>query len=411
MTTITPHEDRSRVQLPPHDSLIEPWQQSVRGGSVEDRRLAEVHASIPPHIEDLAPAIPSSIGAAMDEALRSVAALDETHGEHLASLSVLLLRAESVASSKIEHVEASLDDYARAMHGSKANSSATSMVASTRALDALIRSVQDGQTIAIEDICTAHRILMADDPSERAYAGRTRDMQNWIGGSDYSPRGADYVPPPPRLVDGYLADLLAFANRADINVLAQAAITHAQFESIHPFTDGNGRIGRALINTVLRKRRTTTRVVVPLASALVARRDAYFETLSAYREGDAGPIIGSFANASTIASLEAKVTAERLASMPDQWREAASRPRSGSAAAKLLDTLLNHPVFSADEAVRLIGGATSSVYGGISRLQEAEVIRPLTSRTRNQVWVAASLAAELDDLGVRIAARARAVRD
>jgi Fic family protein len=411
MTSIARRLDGARVELPPHDVLVEPWRQSVRGGSVEDRRVTEIRASIPPKVEALAPAIPSSLGAAMDEALRSIAALDETHGEHLASLSVLLLRAESVASSKIERVEASLDDYARAMHGSRANASATSMVASTRALDALIRSVQDGQPIAIDEICKAHRILMADDPSERAFAGTTRDMQNWIGGSDHSPRGADYVPPPPRLVDGYLEDLLAFANRSDINVLAQAAITHAQFESIHPFTDGNGRIGRALINTVLRKRRTTTQVVVPLASALVARRDAYFETLGAYRDGDAGPIISSFANASTIASLEARVTANRVASMPELWREAASRPRSGSAAARLIDGLLDHPVFSAEEAEQLIRGATSSVYSGINRLQEAEVIRPLTSRTRNQVWVAASLADELDDLGMRIAARARAVSD
>ena len=108
---------------------------------------------------------------------------------------------------------------------------------------------------------------MRDDPGESAYAGRLRDMQNWIGGSDHSPRGALYVPPPPETVADYLADLLDYANRDDVPTLVQAAIAHAQFESIHPFTDGNGRIGRALINTVLRRRGATTRVVIPLASA------------------------------------------------------------------------------------------------------------------------------------------------
>ncbi len=76
-----------------------------------------------------------------------------------------------------------------------------------------------------------------------------------------------------------MADLLAFTNRADRPVLMQGAISHAHFMSIHPFTDGNRRIGRALINTVLRRRGTTTRVVVPLSSALVAHRDRYFDLL------------------------------------------------------------------------------------------------------------------------------------
>ena len=262
-----------------------------------------------------------------------------------------------------------------------------------------------GSEMCIRD--SAHRTLMADDAYEASYAGRVRDMQNWIGGSDHSPRGAMYVPPPPTTVAGYLDDLVRFANRDDLNALSQAAIAHAQFESIHPFTDGNGRIGRALINTVLRRRGTTSRVVVPLASALVARRDDYFDALGAYRSGDAGPIIESFGGSSAIAASESRTTAARLAEMPEQWRDQAGRPRAGSAASKILDGLLDDPVFSAEEAEHRVGGGTSSVYRGIDRLHESGVIRPLTQRTRNQVWVAASLADELDDLGVRIAARAR----
>ena len=369
--------------------------------------LREITVWLPPKIAEAGPSIPSVVGAEMDDALREIAALDETHGDHLASLSTLLLRAESVASSKIEHVEASLDDYARALHGVTSNASANSMVASTRALDDLIRSVQDGEPIALVNICKAHAVLMADDPSERAYAGKVRDMQNWIEGSDHSPRNASYVPPPPRTVVGYLDDLVRFSNRSDIGVLTQAAIAHAQFESIHPFTDGNGRIGRALINTILRKRGTTKRVVVPIASAIVARRQSYFDALGAYRDGDAGPIIESFSVGSMIAAQESRTTASRLATMPEEWREAAGGPRKGSAASKILDSLLDHPVFSAEEAGLRVGGATSSLYAAISGLHESGVIRPLTNRTRDQVWVAASLADELDDLGVRIAARAR----
>ncbi len=397
----------SSIEVPAHERLVEPWQQSIRGGTREDRMLTEVTVWMPPRIAELDVAVPSSIGAEMDAALREIAALDETHGEHLASLATLLLRAESVASSKIEHVEASLDDYARALHGIRSNMSAVSMVASTAALSDLVSSVQDGQPIELDRIYRAHDVLMADDPQERTHAGRPREMQNWIEGSDHSPRNATYVPPPPRTVGGYMDDLLVFANRTDVGVLVQAAIAHAQFESIHPFTDGNGRIGRALINTILRKRGTTRRLVVPLASAIVARRESYFAALDAYRAGDATAIIGSFSQASRIAAQESRTTGDRLAQMPDEWRAVAGKPRKGSAAAKLLDSLLAHPVFSADEAENRVGGATSSVYAAIGRLHEAGVIRPLTKRTRNQVWVASSLADELDDLGVRIETRAK----
>ena len=134
---------------------------------------------------------------------------------------------------------------------------------------------------------------MHDDALESAAAGELRTVQNWIGGSDFSPRGALYIPPPPETVPGYMDDLVTFADRSDMPALLQAAIAHAQFESIHPFTDGNGRIGRALINTILRRRGATTRVVVPLASALVARRENYFDALGSYRSGDLAPLAAS----------------------------------------------------------------------------------------------------------------------
>lgn len=400
-----------QVKLEPHMREIRPWTQSFRGGTKEDRMLSEIEVWLPPSIRHLDLIIPSKLGAQLDAALRSITRLDESHGRHLSPLSTLLLRAESVASSKIERIEATVEDYARALHGIKANAAASSMVASTRALHSLIGSVDLGKSLNLGSILTAHATLMADDPAETSYAGRVRDMQNWIGGSDFSPRGAMYVPPPSETVDDSLEDLIRFANRDDLNVLAQAAITHAHFESIHPFTDGNGRIGRALINTVLRRRGATSRVVVPLASALVARRDEYFDVLDAYRRGDAAPIIGAFSSASVIVAEESQVTAVRLATMPTEWMATTGIPRRGSAARRLLDNLLDEPIFSADEATAHLGGSTSSLYAALHRLEAVGVIRPLTDRSRNQVWGAVSLMDELDDLGMRIGTRARVEMD
>jgi Fic family protein len=369
--------------------------------------LREVTVSLPPTIGDRELLVPSTLSSRIEDCMREIAALDASHGAHLGALGTMLLRTESVASSKIEQVEADVADYARALHGMRANPSATSMAAATVALKELIESVNDGD-LSASALLRSHHALMQHDPSEATYAGRIRDVQNWIGGSDHSPRNALYVPPPPETVEGYLDDLVAFTNRNDPSAMVQAAIAHAQFESIHPFTDGNGRIGRALVNTVLRRRGVTTTVVVPLASALVARREAYFDVLTRYRDGDPLPIIAAFAHASTFAAQESRVTAARMAELPQEWRDAVGRVRSDSATARLLAVLPTTPVFSVAELEERVGGATSAVYRAVDVLVEAEVLRPLTDRRRNQVWGVGDLLDELDDLNVRIGAAARA---
>ena len=392
---------------PAHGRQVMPWRQTHPGGIIEDRTLSEVTVSLPPHIADLSPTVDLELVAAMEVGIREIVTLDQMHGTDLNALGTLLLRTESVASSKIEHVNATVDEFARALHGNKSNQSATSMVAATAALSQLIHSVEDGRDISRENVDRAHQALMAEDPYESSYAGRVRDMQNWIGGSDYSPRKAVYVPPPPSAVEDYLADLVAFSNRGDLPVLTQAAVTHAQFESIHPYTDGNGRIGRALINTILRRRGITNHVVIPLASALVADRDQYFGLLTEYREGRIAPIIEAFTDAARIAAVESRITARRIATMPEEWRDWIGRVRHDSATDRLLTTLTTTPIFSAEDIYDTIGGPASSTYSAIDRLQEVGVLRPLTKRKRNQVWGASSLLDELEDLGHRIAVQAR----
>jgi hypothetical protein len=347
----------------------------------------------------------------MEDATRQVVALDHEHGAELQALGAILLRTESVASSKIERVEASTADYARALHGNRSNAAATTMAAATAAIAALITSVDDGAPLRTEAVLHAHRALMLDDPVERAFAARFRDMQNWIGGSDHSPRNALFVPPPPDTVVDYMHDLLAFANQDDLPGLAQAAIAHAQFESIHPFTDGNGRIGRAIINAVLRRRGTTRWVIVPIASALVAHRDRYFDLLDEYRTGHVEPLVVAFSSATRIAAVEARVTAERFVELPGLWRETVGRVRTGSATDRLLARLPDLAAFTVEDAHDEIGGPLSSTYTAIERLAGARVIRPLTDRKRNQVWGVAAVLDELDDLGTRIERRARDQRD
>ncbi len=387
---------------PPHDHQVIPWHQQFRGGTRDNRTLREVVVSLPPMIAATDVRLPSRLSADMEAALREITALDAEHPAVLGALGTLLLRTECVASSRIEEIDAAVDDYARALHGVKTNPSAMSMVAATTATDVLLTKVTSTRRIELADLMVAHRELMKDDSTDGDYAGRVRDMENWIGGSKYSPRDALYVPPPAETVGGYLQDLIRYANRDDIPALAQAAVAHAQFESIHPFTDGNGRIGRALINSVLRRRAVTNTVVVPLASALVAHRDRYFDDLTAYRSGDPEPLMNSFTVGSRIAASESRKTADHLADIPEQWRELTGPVRGHSAAAKIMASLIAMPVITAEDVSDRLQLSTSSAYAAIDRLHEAGVLRPLTNRKREQVWGAGLVLDELDALGARI---------
>ncbi|WP_223585436.1 Fic family protein [Microbacterium sp. OVT16B] len=254
------------------------------------------------------------------------------------------------------------------------------------------------------DLLDAHHALMQDDPLEARYAGRVRDMQNWVGGSDHSPRDALHIPPAPERVSALLDDLLAYLNRDDVPVLVQASIAHAQFESIHPFTDGNGRIGRALVSASLRRRGAIRNGVIPMASGILARQGDYFAALGEYRSGDPAPLIALFVRSALAAAIETAASVERIESFPEEW-SAEVRPRRGSAAATLLLAFFDNPVLNAAEIERLSGAKTAQAYAAIERLAEAGVIREITGRKRDRVWVAADLLAELDDLDRRIQRR------
>jgi Fic family protein len=380
-----------------------PWKQLSRAGSRADRTLSEITVTIPALLAPQTLVLTARQTTALESATRELTALDHSSGKVLRSLSLLLLRSESVASSKIEMLDATIDDYARALHGSKANSSAVAMVAATKALSVMIDGLPIGGAIDAEIILRAHHSLMSSDDDERTYAGQFRTMQNWVGGSDYSPIGALYIPPPPDLVVACIDDLVNFINRDDLPALAQAAIAHAQFETIHPFTDGNGRIGRALINSILRRRGATRHVVAPLATVLVAQRDRYFNALNAYRDGSLDPILDLMTMAAEVSTREAQATAMRLEAIPTEWADAVGKVRRDSTTARLLPMLLENPILSTEDVITLTGATPSRAYAAVERLALAGVLEPLTTRVRNQVWGARLVLDELDGLNNRIA--------
>lgn len=372
---------------------------------IEDRLLDEIEVEIPPHIADLTPTLSAKTIAPVAAAAAAAARLDESAVTQLGALSGFLLRSESVATSRIERIDADLDDIARASIGQIAGDSARQITAAAAALLRLIDT--SGSGITEVGLLRAHHDLLSEDPLERAHAGRYRDRQNWLGGSDFTPRDAVHVPPPHDLVPSLMADLVEFANRTDLPSMAQAALAHAQFESIHPFTDGNGRIGRGLINGVFRARQLTTRVAVPVASVMLAEVDDYFDHLAAYRNGDTEGIVHHLAVATITASEASLVSAERLTGITEAWTEAAGRPRPQAVARMLIDRLLANPVLTYRTAVTVTGASQAGVYRAIDRLTDAGVLTEITGKGRDRVWIAGDVFEELDRLQARIGPRQR----
>lgn len=387
---------RTEHPWPSHTTVTVPWRSSVRGPR-HDRETTSVVASVPPRIARL-PWVPDADTAALlDRAAAALVALDEQDGDRLAVLGRLLDRTEAVSSSRIEDEHATLDDLARAVVGVRANRSATAMVRAGGAIETLVSSAASG-TISERAVLAAHHRLLRDDPVDGPSAGRWRDVQNWIGGGA-TPRLARHVPPPPGLVPELMEDLFAFLARDDLHPIAQAAIAHAQFESIHPFTDGNGRIGRALIAAVLRRRGLARVVTAPVATALVAERDRYFWHLDRYRRGavdewvrDLAIAVGTVCDEATVTALlldEAAVAVPPLDATADARASSWWPTRAHDAVAR---TLVDDPVVTEDHLEHLLGGDAVAIDAVTDDLCRIGVLRSVTERRRRRAWLGVAAA-------------------
>ncbi|MHB8141553.1 MAG: Fic family protein [Vulcanimicrobiaceae bacterium] len=313
----------------------------------------------------------------------------------------LLLRAESVASSKIEGLEVGARRLLRAdavqQFGQRSKDvTANEVLANIEAMRFALRAVPPGGTISVSTLLETHRLLLGPTPLA-AHGGRIRNIQNWIGGSDYNPCAAAFVPPPPESVHALLSDLVHFCNGESLPAVAQAAIAHAQFETIHPFVDGNGRVGRALIHMVLRRRGLATAVSPPVSLVLATRSKDYVNGLTAMRyagtpdsfsalDGING-WIGTFAGACHRAVLDAETFEQRIAIIQSEWNQRLGAIRANSSVALLVGKLPGAPVITVEGAANLIGRSTQATNEAIERLVEAGVLVPIRlDARRNRVF-------------------------
>jgi Fic family protein len=364
------------------------------------RQAGEYRAAIPAIIANLQVNLPAGALADADEASHEVARFDAELGDEIAPFASVLLRSESAASSNIENLTASARAIAEAEAlGNSGRRNAALIVSNTEAMKAAVALADQ---IDEDAILAMHAALMrTSDPD---MAGRWRSEQVWIGGGAFGPRGADFIAPHHERVRPAIEDLLAFAQRGDIPTLPQIAIAHAQFETIHPFTDGNGRTGRALVQAMLRNKRLTRQITVPVSAGLLSNTDAYFEALGSYREGDPAPIVEQLSAASILAVVNGRHLVGDLRSIRERWNSQITARRD-SAVHRVADLMIRQPVFNALTLQRELGITTGNARRYVDPLVAAGVIVEFTDRTRNRAWRAPDVLGALDAFAERAGRR------
>ena len=370
------------------------------------RKACAYDAFIPDRLADLSLTLDGAAAGIVSDAEGSIRELNAHRSDALAALARLLLRTESLSSSRVEGLSVSARALARAElraeAGMRVGPTAREVLSNIDAMQAAMDAASADCLFTERDIAGIHERVMASAPNSQV-AGRVRTVQNWIGGNDHNPCGADFVPPPPEHVGPLLADLTDSVNREDLPPLVQAALVHAQFETIHPFEDGNGRTGRALVQVVLRRRGIAPSYVPPVSVMLAAERDAYIHGLGEFRFGEPMRWVARFAVACARAATLAARYLEAVGALQAEWRQllaSAVNPRSDAAAWILIGVLPANPVISTAGAIAATGRTKAAVHTAVAQLVEAGVLLPVSASRRNRLWEASGLLDLVEGLDV-----------
>jgi Fic family protein len=392
---------------------------AVEGLPRRDRQGCKYEAYVPDLLVGRTIKLDGATAADIADAERAVSRLDDG-AQGLADsegVARLLLRAEAVASSKIEGLQIGGRRLLKAQLAEALGHQATDVTAreilnNIEAMAAALKDQEPGQPITLERLLDTHARLLQGTELEHQ-AGQLREEQNWIGGSSYNPCSAGFVPPPEGRVPDLIADLCEFCNQDGLPAVAQAALAHAQFETIHPFIDGNGRTGRTLIHLILRRRGLTANATPPISLVLATWSRDYVSGLTATRHhGAAGSAsaqegidrwIALFAAATSRAVADAQTYEQTVADIQSGWRKRVGRLRSDSAAALLLDALPGAPVVTVQSAAVLTGRSEQAVNAAIPRLLEAKILRQTTLGRRNRAFEASEMIDAFTDLERRLA--------
>jgi Fic family protein len=377
-------------------SKISPDLVSVRA---RERHSGPYRAAVVSGIAGHVLALPADVASLAEDASVEIARFDAELGAEVAPFALVLLRSESASSSKIENLTSGAKSIALAELGSKDKRNATEIVGNVAAM---VAALALADRLDEDAFLAMHAALLTDVQPE--IAGRWREEQVWIGGDSFGPHGAAFIPPHHDQVPALMADLVKFTRRTDLPLLSQAAIAHAQFETIHPFPDGNGRTGRALIHAMLRGHGLTRNVTVPVSAGLLADTSGYFDALTAYRAGEPAAIVEKLANASFAAAANGRQLVLDLRAIRHGWDDKI-KARRGAKAWRLADVLLRQPVIDTPTVARELGVTPQNALRAITPLAEADILEEFTGFARNRMWQSREVLDALDDFAARAGRR------
>lgn len=381
------------LSVPPTARERHHWQ-AQSDGMTGRRRLTAAsgpyESALPARIADLELTLPPALAADIDEATAALSRFDDyarmslgPASTTLGPMSSILLRTESASSSQIEQLTAGARQLALAELEQGSSQNARIVMGNVRAMEA---ALDLAEKLDQEAILAMQRILVEEQPASERYAGRYRDSLVWVGTSAVSPIGASHIAPQAKYIGPAMADLVRFMDRLDLPTLLQAALAHAQFETIHPFKNGNGRTGRALVHALLKARGLVTTTTAPLSAGLLKQTPTYFRALTTYREGEAAPLVTCFTEAALFAASSGTQLVDDLSAELEASAQAMQGLRRQASAWKVLPHLVAHPVINAAFLERRLGLNQVAAQRALSQLVDRRVIEERSGLKRNRVY-------------------------
>ena len=302
------------------------------------------------------------------------------------------VRKEAVLSAQIEGTQATLMDLLEVEASGEAPTDADVeevcgyVSAMSYAWEEL--GSETGLPISMRLLSETHRRLLRGARGAQKRPGEVRRSQNWIGGT--RPGNASFVPPPPQRLGDLLGQFeRAIHDESDLPPLVRIGLLHVQFETLHPYLDGNGRIGRLLITLLLRHWKLLSRPLLYLSLFLKLRRQEYYRRLSAVRtEGDWEGWLEYFLEGVAVVAEEAVTTARRLHAIVAQSRaRLVARDDATVISIRLFELLPQNPILTVNRVVHLLDCSRPAAAKALRVLEAAEVLKPLDERKRNRVVV------------------------
>lgn len=376
------------------------WEEHAWEGIAGQRSRGPYRAAVLPAIAELEVRIDDEATLAASDAAREIARFDTEIDTRFAPFASLLLRTESAASSEIENLSASAKAVLMAEAGDTSRQNASIVASNAAAMRAALALADSPDGDAIIEM---HRALL--ERSNPAIVGHWRTEQVWIGGRLPSPHDAMFVPPHHDRVPEAIDDLVRFMRRDDIEPFTQTMLAHAQFETIHPFPDGNGRTGRALIHALLRNKGIAHSATVPISAGLLQSTDRYFAALTAYRNGDLSPIVALSADAAHVAIANGRQLANDVTAITTKWRDIATGLRSDSVVHRIVADLPALPVLDASAIQVRYAVSAPTASNAINSLVELGILSRANGGLRFRKYIAHDISNALDDFAKRAGRR------